>query len=426
VAVPKIPVDKVRYPGLVEYQYADGTKGYGRRVWDPIARKQTLRKFSGDPDLERAIKLWHGERTPEGERVARKRRNLCLPDIADDYFAGIEKRLDRPAVAVAVRRQGKRKRGVGSPNTLRTYKTDYNKYVEPYFGTSCFVHDIDSTEIESWLDWLREQPGKVRGTTLAEYSCNAKLTVLRNLLNLALRRGAIDSDPMLGVDPVQLPLQDSCEEYDLKPLRTAGLLRLVDAIEDPEERNVVTLLAFTGMRRAELNAILWHEADLLGGSIGLTRSLDKLRKGQPPKRISLKNKWLREVPILDLALEALASQRDLEEAKGFGGDNDYLITQSGARGVPGRPIDHDAITDIVRRAGETAGLGQVTPKTLRKTAGTILANTDIPDHLCAYYMGHSVEVFFQNYVQPYLDAEERELSREKLRLVGWGVRGEES
>jgi integrase len=416
---PRIPVDKVHYPGLWHYEKADGRKQYGRRVHNRSTGKDVSRIFPGCFDEAEAIALWNDENGAKTKRAARQRQTMKLGELAVAVFDRMEKNIARPQASVKVGRQGRRKRGVGSANTLANYRADDRNYIQPYFKSSTYIHEIDAVDIEEWLDWMREQPGKRPGTTLAEQTLNAKLTVLRNHFNYALRHGAMDIDVMQLVDPSVLPDQNNREDYDTRALWPDELLLLIDAPTLlPWERNLVTVLAFTGMRRSEVCALQWGEVDQLAGLLRLKRSLAPLVKGEEPKRIALKNKWERSPLILPIAAEALFAQRDIEEAKKFGGDEHYAFTADN-----GRPIEQTTVTDIVKRAGEKAGLGDVTPKTLRRTAGTIYANVpDIPDHLAALYMGHTVEVFHANYVVPYNDAREHEKIRKALIEYGWGVR----
>jgi integrase len=423
----RIPVNPA-YPGLWFYETADGRKQYGRRVYNQTTGKEPSRIFPGCFDEAEAIQLWADENGAKSKRQARQRQTMRLVEVQTECFERIEKRLNRPQVSVQTSRQGRRKRGVGSEATLNLMRSDYRLYIAPYFRPSTYMHEIDAVDIEEWLDWMREQPGRKPETTLAEWTINGKLTTMRNLLNHAMRHGAMDVDVMRFVDPTVLPDQGPREDYDKRALRTEELLTLTEATTSGWERNLVTVLAFTGMRRAEICGLVWREVDQLGGLLKLTRSLAPLAKGEAPRRIALKNKWERPTLILDLTAEALFAQRDIEEAKGFGGEDDYVFTQSPNdsyldRYTPGRPLHHDRVTRVVQEAGEAAGLGYIGPKTLRRTAGTIFANVPgIPDHKAAQYMGHTVEVFHQNYVVPYNDAQEHEKMRQELRLHGYGVK----
>jgi len=429
MATKKHPVNPA-YPGLWFYNLADGRKQYGRRVYNPVTGKEPSRIFPGCHEEALAVQLWADENGVKSKRQARQRQTLRLEEVKTACFDKIERRLDRPQATVQTARQGKRKRGVGSEGTFRGMQSDYRLYIAPFFKPSTYMHEIEASDIEEWLDWMREQPGKKPGTTLAELTINGKLTTMRNILNTAMRIGAMDTDVMRFVDPIDLPDQNPREDYDQRALRTAELLDLIAATTEGWRRNLVTLMAFTGMRRAEVCGLQWAEVDQLGGLLNLKRSLAPLRKGKEPRRIPLKNKWERPTLILDLTAEALFSQREIEIDKGFGDDEHFAFTQTPAeadlwpeRYTPGRPIHHDGVTHVVQEAGLAAGLGYVTPKTLRRTTGTIYANVPgLPDHLAARYMGHTVEVFRQNYVVPYNDAKEHETMRKELRLAGFGVK----
>src|SRR5262245_30464691 len=113
---PRIPVDKVHYPGLWYYLKADGRKQYGRRVHNKTTGKDVSRIFPDCFDEERAIELWNDENGSKSKRKARQRQTLRLSEVAEAVFDRMRKNLSRSQTSVKVGRQGRRRRGVGSAN----------------------------------------------------------------------------------------------------------------------------------------------------------------------------------------------------------------------------------------------------------------------------------------------------------------------
>lgn len=413
----RTPLDTRRYPGLVK---RDSKRGV---VWEHVqwnsAEKKSIRRPLGvGLTQKQAIEAWEKQR-PE-VRQARGRSSKRMTEIADSYFARVDKRLARPTQSRDPRYGNRRRRGIGSQATRNQYFTDWEKYVEPAFG-KMYAHQIEAEDVLEWLDWLWEQPGR-SGDTFSGSTVNGKLTVLRVLLNEAQLQGAVDFDVFRRIRPEDLPDQAPRESYDANALRIPELLKLIAAADDEHKRNLIVVLAYTGMRRAEVVALQWGEVAVAEKMLKLAKSLAPLERGQDARRIDLKGKWKRTVVTLPRTVEAFGSEWATATERGFTGDRDYVFTSD----IPGRPHDPSYVTDIVKEAAEAAGLEGVTPRTLRRTTATIFALAKIPPHLAARMLGHSPEVYDKNYVQQYRDLEEHEGIIEALGLLGFGDLEEEA
>lgn len=436
----RTPVDELKYPGLQTRQLRDGSLVYENRQWNRAQGKNITRTYPRGFDQEQAIERWEKER-PQA-RTARKRGSMKMETIAAAYFQRVEKKLNRPATSRdPIYSKRRRRRGVGSERTKGQYLNDWEKFVKPYFG-HLYAHQVTADLVTEWLDWLYEQPGKKAGSTFAELTVNGKLTVLRVLLNQAKLEGAVDFNVFEHIDPDDLPDQAPRDSYERNVLRIQELLELIAAAPTPEKRIIIILLAFTGMRRAELVALLWKEIDIEKLVLRLRKSLAPLERGKDPRRVDLKGKWQRDVIALPRVTQALEALRLIEEEKGCGRPGDYALT---ALETPGRPLSHERITKVVREAAILAGLmpdpelealkdpdedelderPAVTPKTLRRTTATIFAEARIPKHKAARMLGHSEEVYDECYVQCYEDEQEREELIERLGLLGFGTLEEE-
>lgn len=126
---------------------------------------------------------------------------------------------------------------------------------------------------------------------------------------------------------------------------------------------VLILLAYRhGLRVSELVALKWDAVDLKAGRLHVNRK----KRGTPSTQ-----------PIEGDELRAL---RALQRA--YPG-SPFLL--AGERG----PLSRSAVSKIVRRAGEAAGIPfPVTPHQLRHACGYYLANKGIPTRTIQAYLGH--------------------------------------
>jgi integrase len=136
------------------------------------------------------------------------------------------------------------------------------------------------------------------------------------------------------------------------------------AATTPRYQNAVTVLAFAGARSSELCGATWADVDLVERVLRVRKQLAPLRRGEEPRRVKTKSRAsMREVPLLDRAYHALLAQLRDEQAKGLGAESDFVFTSA-----TGRPLDRHRLSKRgVARAAEKAGLGHVTPQTLRRS-----------------------------------------------------------
>jgi integrase len=87
----------------------------------------------------------------------------------------------------------------------------------------------------------------------------------------------------------------------------------------------------------------------------------------------------------------------------------------------GTPLARRNAFQMIERAGERARLGRVTPRVLRRTLATMLANVGGDPADAAEQLGHSVEVYERAYLKPRRDKQARERMRNKLTGSGYGL-----
>ncbi len=151
-----------------------------------------------------------------------------------------------------------------------------------------------------------------------------------------------------------------------------------------------TLLAITtGMRRGEILASRWLEIDLDRGTLSVTQTLEKSRKGglqfkQPKTKRSRRN-----ITLPPVTIQALRKHR-VERAKvllrlGCGWDENGLVC---AR-LDGSPINPNTLTSGIASMVRRTDIPKVTFHGLRHTHATQLFKEGVHPQIVQERLGHS-------------------------------------
>lgn len=326
--------------------------------------------------------------------------SITLAQVANEALADLEARV---------------RARTRSERTIAGYRSHWSRYIDPALGRKK-ISKVEARDILALIAHLRDLP-RTRGKRgLAEWTVANVITCLRMILRFARHAGYTTNDPFSLLSPDDLPQQRARDEYEYRVLRAAEIERLI-ASTTPAYRNVVTLLAFSGLRVSEIAGLTWADVDFFERILHVRKQVAPLRRGEEPRRVKTKSRAsVREVPLLDRAYDALVAQLRAEQSKGFGSATDFVFTSE-----TGRPIDRHRLSKRgVTRAAEQAGLGHVTAQTLRRSVATATAHARLPVVVAAAITGHSKQVYDAHYARPFRDAEERARVRESLASIGFG------
>jgi integrase len=383
---------KEGFPGLWWRRRSDGSLVWELKLrqGDGSLRSNTLPVGTSQPQAKTAWKKASAKRDEGGMPLA---QNLTLNAVAVESFADLETRV---------------KAGTRSQRTLDEYRSAWRIHLGPLLGRKRLSR-LGPRDVLQLVAWMRHEG-------LSEWTSHGRITVLRTVLRFARRAGYMAHDPFAALTPDDLPRQRARDGFVARVLRPAEIRRLI-AATTALYRNVVAVLAYTGLRVSEAAGLTWDDVDLVERVIHVRKQLAPLRIGAEPQRVQLKSRAsLRDVPLLDEAYEALIAQLRSEQTKGLGAKSDFVFTSE-----TGRPLGRERIAKRgVRRAAKRAGLGDVTPQVLRRSVATLTAHARVPTVIAAAMTGHSPRVYDEHYAKPFRDAEERAKIRESLASVGLG------
>jgi integrase len=207
-------------------------------------------------------------------------------------------------------------------------RTRYNLHIAPPLGLKSIpeltVGDIDKLRLT--LEKNGKSPQTVKHV----------LTLLKRLLNFALRKGFVESIP--GSLRITMPMVDNRVTENLTAAQVKKLLEVLDEEEDQSIASLVRLALFTGMRRGALLNLQWDDLDFERGFITLRGDVAKKQKTE-------------NIPMNEQARAILMS----------------VMRTSSPYVFPGRYDDkpRDNISSILRRIRKKADL----PETFRPLHG---------------------------------------------------------
>jgi integrase len=158
-------------------------------------------------------------------------------------------------------------------------------------------------------------------------------TVLTRSLDFARKRGLIDSNP--SKDATR-PRGGRSKPVSPALAEVRALLDRARAA-DPELADAVTVLASTGMRKAELLGLQWWAVDLERREVHLAFAISDGGPGVKVVRKETKRSDWRDVPLTAQAVDALRRQHARAEERGEVGPSDYVFPGSPDPSVPIRP-----------------------------------------------------------------------------------------
>ena len=258
---------------------------------------------------------------------------------------------------------------------------------------------VRPSHVEGWVVELRRKG-------LAESSVRSAYTILRAVLDTAVRDGALASNP---VAVIRRPRVTSKEASHLTPPQVAELLH---AAQGSRYAPLFALLVHSGLRRGEALALRWSDVDLATGMLRVRGTLSRI-EGEllvtEPKTAKSK----RFVPISAPAEQLLRDLRagQAEERARAGSacrETGFVFTTEF-----GEPCDPRNALRALRAAATRAGLPRAGLRTPR-SAASVMLNAGVPLKVVSEIPGHSsiaITGDIYGHVSP-------DVSREAMDLLG--------
>lgn len=326
----------------------------GKLTWrstetnDPREARLWLKKWQKDE--------WCLSNGIEPKGIVLQRKRVTVAEIVEQY-----EQASHPT----------RKMRMKSPVTVDKEKAFFRP-VLAYFGQTAAA-SLTLADADKYLDW-RTSGGyvakfTVRGKAQTQRTRGGKravdleLIVLGNALNLAVRRGLLQANPLAGRSRYTCASEvRHCREVAPSP---DGLHRIEGWFRGRNETgiaDVVCFLAYSGLRIGEALAMEWEMVDRQDRVLHVKRE----KRGITP--------WVPILPEMETLLLGMEKRR-----------TSYLLFPAPFN--PEQPMDDSAIRRRLKIACETLDLGHVTPHGLRSYFVTRARESGLSDAEIAMLIG---------------------------------------
>jgi len=229
-------------------------------------------------------------------------------------------------------------------NTIRSYVNDLRQFLQwcrSTFGASFDLVELTRSDIQDFRTFLL-----TRNSSPA--SVNRKITALRQFFDYAVMRTIMHSNPAAEISGINAE-----PRAPAVLLRKDALLlaRTAERNPGPLEAVVILLLLHSGLRSSEICAITV-------GDVHLTP-----REG----RLFIKGQRGKTTRFVYLSTRAQVSLRQYMRWRGVSVMAKRFRKEPLFITYEGNPLTQQAVDQLVKRIGRTAGLPEMTPSMLRNT-----------------------------------------------------------
>lgn len=251
------------------------------------------------------------------------------------------------------------------------------KHLEPAPFGAIRLDRLKPSNVDALLLSLRQKDKPLADSTIFNIYC-----VLRAGLDGAVRDGLVAKNIAAKVDRPQVTKKDA------QHIDAADLTKLLASADGLRYRDVLVLIAGTGMRRGEAVALAWSKVSLDTGTMRVDATLSRVGKDlliTEPKT----ERSRRTVPLSPAMVSLLRSQKARQAAERLRAGDQWVDTGLVFTTELGTPVDPRNILRTVELAAKKAGLDKVGVHTLRHSAATGWLESGVHIKAVSDLLGHS-------------------------------------
>ena len=181
------------------------------------------------------------------------------------------------------------------PSTIRSYQSNLDCHIEPFFG----ARQLAEVTLASVQEFIKALLGK----GLSAKTIGNVIVILKEMFKHAVQWGYLDANPVQYVE------RPRGEDKEMDVFTPDEIRRLLDAQEEPL-RTLLLTAVLTGMRQGELFGLQWEDIDFAKHLIHVRRSLWHGTLGTPKSRRS--RRAIDMPPTLEQALQQQSTTRRSE------------------------------------------------------------------------------------------------------------------
>ena len=215
------------------------------------------------------------------------------------------------------------------------------------------------------------------------------ISIVKNMLDYALRLGMIESNPMLYVikPKKQTTISDKHGNYYNKDELKKFLAAAKDT--DLKKYTLFRLLAYSGIRAGECLALTWHDLDYKNNTIAINKTYAKTNNGikiQTPKTKASIRKVSLDVETIQVLKEWQLNQRKQLLKVGINAMNKRQLIFSNNKNSF---IANETVRLAIHQIAKKAGIYPITTHGFRHTHATLLFASGMDIKQVQARLGHS-------------------------------------
>ena len=265
--------------------------------------------------------------------------------------------------------------------TTKTFHASLLKIIVPYFEDQRLC-DITSSNIEQYLDYLRNSYQSIRKKPLSPKTIRHHYCLLNLIFEYALKHDYINISPLQKVDSPKLV------KHKVDALSKGHVIRFFEEIENLPlvTRLMYTLLLTTGIRRGECFGLQWGDIDLKGQTLKIERNVTYSANNGIVIGETKTEAGEREIPLTYRAIELLKEYMEHEKKTINITEESFLFHSSESSTIPRDPT---YITKHMKKFMARVELPNMSPHDLRHTCATMLLQSGADIKSVQDMLGHT-------------------------------------
>lgn len=271
-----------------------------------------------------------------------------------------------------------------APNTLRGYRTNVEKHINPIIGKIFLVKLTPKHIQDLYTELLRKG---LSGTSVRYVHNN-----LHKALDYAVKMQA------LGKNPAEMVTPPRAEHFEANTLTTAQVVRLLEICREEEVFWPILLAVSLGLRRGEVLALRWKDVDLKAKQVFIRHSarcenLDSFAISETKTKSSRRLLCLPEYVADALAKRRVVLEERRRELGMSYNDQDLVCFRE-----IGIPFTSNVLRHQYLKVLEQAGLPKIRFHDLRHTFANAMLSANVPEKVVSAVLGHSgIQVTMDTY-----------------------------
>ena len=260
------------------------------------------------------------------------------------------------------------------PATYALYETNIRLYLAPGLGTRQ-LKQLSVASVQMFLNQRLEKGDSVR-----------KVQIMRTVLSAALSRAV--REELISRNVARLVELPEWQRGTIRPWSADEAKRFLAAARPDPLYATFLLLILYGLRRGESLGLRWADIDFEAGTVQIRQQLQRV-SGQLLQGPVKTRAGKRDMPLLDLARDALAGQAALQaiyraDMGSAWPDTDLVFTTR-----TGRPVEPRNLVRSFRRICDTNEIRTIKLHHLRHTVGSLLKDLKVPARDAQAILGHT-------------------------------------